>query len=139
MIWKRMLQGFLVLLLLLASAVSAIEFSSSFFGPTPRKYRKVTVVSVDHKDLLYDWLVSIQIRVPDGSVAKTLILTTDASGLQQGETILLMTGERDLKREYEQRVTIPRLLIAYHAYILLMAPLVLLLLVIRYTIRRIRA
>ena len=139
MIWKRILKGFLIVLLMLISAVPVYEFSSPFFRPFPRHFHRVTVVSVDLEGGKHNWLTMLHFQASDGTTSRTLIPTTDALTLNQGSSILLMTGEWDLKRKYEHKVTFTRLLLAYHSYILLLAPLCLLFIISRSIVVRLRA
>ena len=99
----------------------------------------VTVISIDYTGGKDYWLTRLQVKASDNEISSTLVPSEDIRSISTGSQILLMSGDWDLKRKYEQRVSLLRLLSANHAYLLLFAPIWLIALLIRYLARRLRA
>ena len=136
---SRILNRVLIAALSIISLIPIYEFNNFFLRPIPRSYRQVTVVSIDYQSGKNYWLTWIQVRNANNEVSTTPIPSEDIGSLAPGSKILLMSGDWDLKRKYEQKVTLRRLASAYHAYILLFAPIWLLFLLLRFLARRYRA
>lgn len=103
---SRILRRVLIAALALISLIPIYEFNSFFFRPIPRSYRQVKVISIDYESGKNYWLTWVKVQNANNEVSTTPIPSEDIASLAPGSKVLLMSGDWDLKRKYEQKVTL---------------------------------